>query len=289
VVNISGWLVVNHYVKLDKFNEIFKWLERAAARRNITLTRKTNEELMCVLKPGGVLSSAPDFVLFWDKDTRLARYLESLGLRLFNKSAAIEVCDDKSLTHLKLQNLKMPITMIAPKTYDKVGYDDYTFLDKAADELGFPMIVKECFGSFGWQVYLAKNMEELRAIVDKIGVKPMLFQEFIASSRGRDIRISIVGGKPVAAMLRYSTNGDFRANVDGGAKVEAYTPDAAQTEMAVRAANELGLDFCGVDILFGRDGEPILCEVNSNAQFQGTYDSTGVNIADHIMEHIINS
>lgn len=284
---MTGWLVVNHYVKLDNFNETFVWLENAARRRGIELIRKTNEELADVLSQGE-LPNAPDFVLFWDKDTRLARHLESRGLRLFNSSKAIELCDDKSLTHIKLLNsgIKMPKTIIVPKTYENVGHGERRFLDTAADRLGYPMIVKECFGSFGWQVYLAENREELEDIVKNIGIKPMLLQEFVAASRGRDMRISVVGGRVVASMLRYSTNGDFRANVSGGADVKSCEPNEAQVAVALRAAAELGLDFCGVDLLFGSNGEPLLCEVNSNAQFHGIYKCTGVNMAEKILGHI---
>ncbi|NCB06113.1 MAG: RimK family alpha-L-glutamate ligase, partial [Clostridia bacterium] len=67
--------------------------------------------------------------------------------------------------------------------------------------------------------------------------------------------------------------------------MEAYTPTAREAEMAVTATRLLGLDFAGVDVLFGKDG-PILCEVNSNAHFKTTLACTGVNMADDIMAHI---
>ena len=49
----------------------------------------------------------------------------------------------------------------------------------------------------------------------------------------------------------------------------------------------LGLDFAGVDILFGEEEEPILCEVNSNAHFKNIYDCTGINVADAIISYIL--
>ena len=56
--------------------------------------------------------------------------------------------------------------------------------------------------------------------------------------------------------------------------------------MAVGAARKLGLDFAGVDILFGEGDAPILCEVNSNAQFRGLAEATGTDITDALFEHI---
>lgn len=287
---MAGWLVVNHFLNTGKFSEIYEWIMEAAKANGMFVEKKTNAGLMCVLDDGSDRrpEPRPDFVIFWDKDVRLAEFLELKGLRLFNSARAIAACDDKSLTHMSLygKGIRMPKTVIAPKTFENIGYTDYAFLDEAARELGFPVIVKECFGSFGQWVYMACNYDELLDTVMKAGSRPLIFQEFMETSRGRDIRIQVVGGRPVAAMYRYSVNGDFRANVTNGARMKAYTPNDAQVEMAVRACELLGLDFAGVDILFGENDEPVLCEVNSNAHFKNIYDCTGVNVADHIMRHI---
>ncbi len=120
-----------------------------------------------------------------------------------------------------------------------------------------------------------------------IGAKPMLFQEFIHSSKGKDLRLQVVGSQVVAAMYRYSDNGDFRANITGGGKMKPYEPTQKQIDLAVESCKILGLDFAGVDILFGKDNEPIVCEVNSNAHFKNIYDCTGVNVADSILAYII--
>jgi glutathione synthase/RimK-type ligase-like ATP-grasp enzyme len=88
-------------------------------------------------------------------------------------------------------------------------------------------------------------------------------------------------------MYRYSENGDFRANVSNGGKMKYYEPTKEQIDLAILSCKTLGLDFGGVDILFGENQEPIVCEVNSNAHFKNIFDCTGVNVADTIMEYII--
>ena len=318
----TAWLVVNEFLQLNKFNEIHEWLRIAADKLSIKLILKTNAELLIDLRSKDLHKKAgdssfsleigkeldrveaqkvnvvhgkgdtgdPDFVLFWDKDTRLARHLEQLGYPVFNSSDAIAVCDDKSLTHLALMNedIPMPRTIIAPKTFDNIGYTNANFLKEVTDRLGFPLVVKECFGSFGQQVYLVKESEELRTLVANIGTKPMLYQEFVSYSAGRDVRLQVVGGKVIASMYRYSENGDFRANLSIGGKMLPYEPSAEQCEMAVRCCEILGLDYAGVDLLFGKNGETLVCEVNSNAHFKNIYDCTGVNAADAILVHIIN-
>ena len=113
-----------------------------------------------------------------------------------------------------------------------------------------------------------------------------MFQEFIAESAGRDIRLQVVGDRVIAAMLRFSETGDFRAGITSGGSMKPYEPTEEQKKLAVLVCKTLGLDFAGVDFLFGKNGEPILCEVNSNAHFKNLYDCTGVDAATEIMAYI---
>ena len=295
-MNRAAWLVVNEFLQSGKFNEIHEWLVKAAEKFGISMTLKTNAELLVDLQrkdfPGKSKkdADAPDFILFWDKDTRLARFLEQQGYPVFNSSEAIAACDDKSLTHLVLAKagIPMPRTILAPMTFDNIGYTNTNFLREVSERLGFPMVVKECFGSFGQQVYLAKEPEDLKALVASIGAKPMLFQEFIASSAGRDVRLQVVGEQVIAAMYRYSDHGDFRANLSIGGKMLPYEPTKEQCELAIRCCELLGLDYAGVDLLFGEGDTTLVCEVNSNAHFKNIYDCTGVNAAEAILSHIVD-
>jgi alpha-L-glutamate ligases, RimK family len=284
---MTGILVVNEFLYSDKFNEIHNWLLEAAQKYGIQMQLRTNAQLLIDISTGRNEKEA-DFILFWDKDIKLAFYLEQLGYPVFNSSKAIEICDDKSLTHLTLMKnmLPMPRTIIAPKTFENIGYTNYDFLSQIIERLGFPMVVKESFGSFGQQVYLVRNREELYQLVKELGAKPILFQEYIASSFGRDIRLQVVGNQVVAGMLRYSENGDFRANLTIGGKMKHYEPNTKQIELALTCCNSIGLDFAGVDLLFGEKDEPIVCEINSNAHFKNIFDCTGVNAADFIMDYI---
>ncbi len=286
---MTGLLIVNEFLRTSKFNEIHEWLMKAAAKQGIKMELKSNAELITSI-PLAKEEKLADFILFWDKDVRLAYYLEQLGYPVFNSSRAIEICDDKSLTHLTLMkhNIPMPRTIIAPFTFANIGYTNYNFLKYAANLLGFPMIVKESFGSFGQQVYLINDEKELIDKVKEIGPKPMLFQQYIKSSFGRDIRLQIVGKQVVAAMYRYSEQGDFRANLSIGGRMKKYQPTKEQLDLALRCSEIIGLDFAGVDLLFDEEDRPLFCEINSNAHFKNIYDCTEVNAAELILEHIKN-
>lgn len=285
----KGYLIVNGFLKSAKFDELYEELYSRANKRSIALELKTNIELMMDASTLRPLSgeALPDFALFWDKDVRLAYELEAAGMRLFNPARAIELADDKALTHAALAGrVNMPKTVFVPLTFPRIGYTDFGFLESIADALGFPFIIKECFGSFGMQVYLAHGMEEAIAIIKSTSGSAVLAQEFVSTSFARDVRIYTVGGKAVASMLRRNTAGDFRANVALGGEAVPYSPSAGETALAETAARALGLDFAGIDLLFGKDGEPLLCEVNSNAHFAGISRATGVDIADRIVSMI---
>ncbi len=292
---MKGWLIINAFLHAHKFTEIHLWLTQAAKKMGVDLTVRTNAEVLVLLdsdftdKKYNKTYEKPDFILFWDKDVRLAKFLEMKGNSVFNSSRGIAVCDDKSLTHLYLQEagIKMPKTIIAPMTFSNIGYNNLEFLEQVERELPYPVIIKECFGSFGQQVYMARSREEFKDKVLSLGAKPMLFQEFIQSSRGRDLRLQVVGNQVVAAMYRYSDQGDFRANISSGGKMKPYEPSRIQMDLAITCCKILGLDFAGVDILFGKNQEPIVCEVNSNAHFKNIYDCTGINVADAILAYII--
>ena len=279
-------MVVNDFLRTSKFDEIYHTLLAAAQANGMELDVSTNAELSPVVS-SSFDPKAYDFVLFWDKDVQLALQLENLGMRVFNSAQSILNCDDKGLTYILLSKAGVPVpkTIIAPKTFTNIGYPNVDFVDDVVRELGLPVVLKESFGSFGQQVYLLDTVEALKEKVRDLAGTPLLFQELIAESYGHDVRVNVVGGRVAASMHRMSTDGDFRSNLTRGGTMERWTATKEQAEIAIRATEVLGLDFSGVDVLFGKDG-PIVCEVNSNAHFKTTQACTGVNMADEIMRYI---
>lgn len=282
---MKAYLITNHYLVSEKFNTLNNLLVESAQKCGIELEAKTNAEMLSYLTVGGSEEiKGIDFILFWDKDITLCRMLEGLGIKVFNSSQAIAACDNKGLTHaiLNRTDIKMPKTIIAPLSFNQEDMTDV--VRSAAEKLGFPMIIKESYGSFGYQVFRAHDLYDAVEIANAISPNPMIFQEYIAESYGRDVRLNVVGDKVVAAMERYNES-DFRANVTNGGKMKPYSPTKEECDIALKACRALGLDFAGVDLLFGKDG-PLLCEVNSNAHIKNILDCTGINVAEEIFEYI---
>lgn len=286
---MKGRLVVNEFVNSQKFNEIFEMLQSAAQKNDIELERVGGATVWSELAGNDYKrTDGADFILFWDKDIKLAKALENTGVRVFNSSNAIELCDDKAKTFLELKKHKdilMPITFISPKKFHADGLISDSFVESVKNTLGFPCIIKECLGSFGQQVYLAKSEKELRDRIVEIGDRDYLVQEFIHTSCGKDIRVQVVGDRVAATMCRYNEN-DFRANITNGGKMLSYQPNEEQKETALKVCKYLGLDFGGVDILFGEGDRAVVCEVNSNAHFKNLYDCTGIDVSYDILKYI---
>ncbi|WP_100011957.1 ATP-grasp domain-containing protein [Lentibacillus sediminis] len=293
-----GWIIYNGNLSSGgKFLDFAEWIQRAAARKNSEAVIYKNNQLLSLLQTSGrsllqdggpgLPHQLPDYVFFADKDIYLARQLEAIGVRVFNSADAIANSDDKITSYQLLAARKLPVpkTLIAPKVFPRGSMDDQT-IQTAVRQLGLPMILKEAFGSFGQQVYLVNTEDELQRKVHELRGKAFVFQEFMVSSYGKDIRLHVVGDEVSAAMKRRARD-DFRANVTAGGITEAYTPTQAETDIAISAARAVGADIAGVDLLFGPDGEPIICEINSNAHIRNMYECTGINVADAIMNYIL--
>lgn len=228
-----------------------------------------------------------DFAVNLDKDLYAGAAVEKLGIRAFNKIAAISACDDKMLTHLLLsgKGIKMPKTVAAPLCYNPSAIVKEADVLPVIDYLGFPMVVKLCFSSLGKGVFLAKNTGELLSVINAHRSEKMLFQQYISASKGVDVRIITVGKKYLCAMKR-SSETDFRSNAALGGKGEKFTPPDSFVAVAETVADALNLDYMGIDLLFGGDGEPIFCEANSNAFFTLMEKVSGVNVAKAYAEYM---
>ncbi|MDY0396881.1 RimK family alpha-L-glutamate ligase [Virgibacillus halophilus] len=212
-----------------------------------------------------------------------------MDLQVFNKAETIAVSDDKIATYQRLARAGLPIpkTIVSPKVFLQHDLEKFSYTEAVIKELGFPMIVKEAFGSFGEQVHLIQEKSGLLDIIRRLHGKPFMFQEFIQTSYGTDVRLQVVGNRVVAAMKRIARD-DFRANVTAGASMEPYHPTYTEEKLAVAAAKTIDADFAGIDLLFGKTS-PVVCEINSNAHIRNLLNCTGTNAADFIADHVLQS
>ncbi len=231
-----------------------------------------------------------DFAIYLDKDKYLSEVLEKSGVRLFNSHKAVRVCDDKAQTYIALlgKGVDFPKTIFGALCYKADLEINPEWADKIAGELGYPVIVKESYGSMGKGVYKADDRVQLISIMEKVKLKAHLFQEYINVKKGVDVRVIVVGGVAVGAMERTNEK-DFRSNVGAGGTGKKIELSPEFKMVAERVACVLELDYCGVDLLYGKGLTPVVCEVNSNAFFEEFEKVTGVNVALAYAKHVVDT
>ena len=287
---VNGIIIVNPFLIPEESVRQARRLKEEFNNLGVNCQIVSNGYLKSFLKNGSLETdfSCVDFVIYLDKDKYLSQILEKTGVKLFNSHNAIRVCDDKAETYIALSNkgFNIPDTIFGALCYSDNCEISDSAVNDIVSKLSLPIIVKECFGSMGKGVYKADNVEQLKEIMQKVKLKPHLYQKFIKTRSGVDVRLILVGGRVVACMERINTQ-DFRSNVARGGSGKQITPLPSFVSTAERIAKELELDYCGIDLLYGDNMEPIVCEVNSNAFFEGIEKATGVNVAKKYAEYII--
>ena len=279
------WVIYNGSLISDKFADQAHLVADAATLAGVEAKAIKNHDVLMDLSADSAL---PDFAVLLDKDILLGHFLQSRGVPVYNDPAVIGLCDNKATQYIRLSEagLPMPKTIIAPKVYPNFSILESGYFERVIAELGLPMVIKEGHGSFGMKVYLIESEIEFYAKVEALRGVDFVFQEFIASSRGRDIRVNIVGGQVVAAMQRHSET-DFRANITNGGQASPIDLTVSQKTIALQAAEAVGAEFAGVDLLFGEGEEPLVCEVNAAAHIRNILNVTGINVADAMIAYIL--
>lgn len=153
---------------------------------------------------------------------------------------------------------------------------------------GLPCIIKLLQGTQGVGVMIASTMDEVQGMLDTfwdLG-QEILLQEFVAESKGRDLRALVIGDRVVAAMRRQARTGEFRSNIHRGGKARSVVLPREYAEAAVKAARVIGLEVAGVDMLESRNG-PKIMEVNSSPGFEALERATRKDIARLYVEHAV--
>jgi ribosomal protein S6--L-glutamate ligase len=213
--------------------------------------------------------------------TAVVRQFEQMDVYTPNTAAGITNSRDKlrSLQILSRHDIGIPHT-----TFVRDRKDVLPAIERIG---GAPVIIKILEGTQGVGVILAETEKVAEAIIETLqsASQNVLVQEFVAESRGKDIRAFVVGDRVVASMRRVATGTEFRSNVHRGGRAEAVTLDPVYEETAVRAAQILGLRVAGVDMLEGREG-PQIMEVNSSPGLEGIEGCTDLDVAGAVIDYI---
>jgi len=213
--------------------------------------------------------------------TAVIRQFEMMGVLAANTSDAIKRARDKlrSFQLLSREGIGLPVTGFAHNARNVDG------LIRSVG--GAPVVIKLVEGTQGIGVVLAQTHQAAESVIAAFRQlnADILVQEFIEEARGADYRAFVVDGAVVAAVKRQAVEGEFRSNFHRGGKTQAVKITSEEREMAILAAETLGLKVAGVDIIRAKRG-PLIIEVNASPGLEGIETATGHDIAGDIIRFL---
>ncbi|MFB6311923.1 MAG: RimK/LysX family protein [Salinirussus sp.] len=187
---------------------------------------------------------------------------------MLNPPDAVTTALHKYATGVALANAGIPV----PDAFLALSSDR---LNDARERFGNRAVYKTAIGTHGggaWQVDLDEPVNP------RVGDRQAFLQEWIDApgDRAVDARVYVVDGEVCGSMFRYAREGEWRTNVSLGGDVEDASDElpAAALETARQAADVIGLDYAGVDLIPKGDTWLVL-ETNPTAGFRGLYKATG--------------
>ncbi len=214
-----------------------------------------------------------------DVQFELYRALEEAGTLVVNRLEPLLAAQDKFRTSWLLSRAGVPTP---PAVVAQTSADADAALAALRDAVAKPIA-----GSLG------DGVERLRAdaagrlaVREKVARDHGVYLQAYVPHPGRDLRVFVVGGLARAAIVRTAPAGEWRTNVAVGGRAEPIDCPAEVQAVAEAAAGVLGLDYAGVDLVPGPDG-PMVIEVNGNPSWQGIQETTGLDMAEVIADHVL--
>lgn len=206
--------------------------------------------------------------------------MENRGIGVINSASAIERTVDKYYTLTLAEDAGLPI----PKTIVAERFEDAW---NAYHELGGDVVLKPLFGSEGRGIVRITDPDSAHRVFKalELGNYVYYLQQFVPH-KSEDIRVFVLNGEPVAAMVRKGK--DWKTNIANGALAAPLVLDDTLRRMSITAAAALGTVYAGVDILPCEDGRYLLIEVNGIPGWRGLQSTTGIDIPGLLVDHILN-
>ena len=207
--------------------------------------------------------------------------LTKLGVVVWNDARAIERCVDKSMTSFLLAQAGVP----TPPTWTTESAEAARALVEREAPRG-PLVLKPLFGAQGKGLRLIRLPEDLPNPEEMAGVYYLQQFQSNGTQDFTDYRLFVLRGRVIAAMMRRAAT--WITNVKQGGEPLAVAPDPKMERLAIAAAEAVGAEIAGVDVLVTAQGAPTVLEVNSMPAWSGLQKVTKRNIAEAIASALMD-
>jgi len=213
----------------------------------------------------------------------VTRWLASKDVPAISPHETVHVCGDKLLTSAALQEAGVP----NPRT--KLALTPEAALE-AIEEMGYPVVLKPLFGSWGRLLARVNDRDAAEAILEHKQTlggyqhSVVYIQEYVEKPQ-RDIRSFVVGDETICAIYRTSPHWITNTARGGVATNCPVTPEIA--ELSCAAAKCVGGGFVAIDLFEAPDGRLLVNEVNHTPEFRNSIDTTGVDIPAKVVEYAL--
>ncbi|MFZ0920969.1 MAG: lysine biosynthesis protein LysX [Candidatus Dormiibacterota bacterium] len=211
----------------------------------------------------------------------VTRVLESWGVPTVNRYAVGAVCASKLDTSAALAAAGVPVPATA------IAFTPDAAL-RAAEELGYPVVVKPVTGSWGRLLAKLNDRDAAEALFEHKAVlggpeHSVFYIQRHIDKPGRDIRAFVVGDEVICAIYRDSDH--WVTNTARGATTRDCPIDGTLRRLALEAASAVGGGVLAIDLLEDRD-RLVVSEVNATMEFKNSIDVTGVDIPGRVADHV---
>ncbi len=223
----------------------------------------------------------------YSRSLYISQFFESAGVPVVSSYAAQRLFGDKAATSFALAKAGIP----TPRTIVACSPESAR---KAAEQLGFPLVIKPVVGSWARMVQKINDWDSFNAAIESreemgnVWQKIYYLQEYVEKP-GRDIRAFVIGNTAVGAIYRHSTEkSGWITNTGRGGTASRCELTPEMGELAVRASAGIGGNgIYGVDMMEGKGGV-MVHEVNHTTEFRNSIAPTGVDLPGKMVEFFIS-
>lgn len=214
------------------------------------MKRRLNVELV---EPN--YTGSAQYVINRSNDFRIAELYESKGIRVFNPSKFSRLANNKQACYDFMQSHGIEIM--------PTRYSTPPFVKKPLDGHG---------GNGVAMCYSADEYDE-----DMVCQKP-------ATDLGKDLRVWVIGGEIITAILRVSKT-DFRSNYCLGGEAIPYNLTESESKKVKKIIDLVNGDYYGIDFVFN-NSEIVFNELEDTVGARMVYDKTDIDILNLYCDYI---